>query len=134
MKVFVRSIATIQNINPENDYIVISVQSPDAKYNAIVPVNKYCKGILRTRFYDIDKPLCYHGDMLYPMTIEQSNEIARFVKENADVQEVYVHCEAGISRSAGLARAIAEYYAIPFSLQGYCPNLHCYRTLLSSFR
>ena len=71
------------------------------------------------------------------MTPQHANTIVSFVKSLDDiVDELIVHCEAGVSRSAAVAAAIsfsingddAEFFKFPFF-----PNRHCYRLVLEAF-
>jgi protein-tyrosine phosphatase len=71
------------------------------------------------------------------ITDEQANEISQFifdVRNKAD--KIVVHCEAGVSRSAGVAAAIMKYlngddWGI-FDNPRYCPNNTCYRKVLNA--
>ena len=51
------------------------------------------------------------------------------------VDQIVVHCDAGVSRSAGVAAAILKYYTGDdtqiFDDLKYCPNMLCYRTVLN---
>jgi predicted protein tyrosine phosphatase len=40
----------------------------------------------------------------------QAREIAKFVIQYQDIDTLIVHCDAGISRSAGIAAAISKWY------------------------
>ena len=71
------------------------------------------------------------------MTPQHANTIVSFVKSLDDiVDELIVHCEAGVSRSAAVAAAIsfsingddAEFFKFP-----YYPNKLCYRLVLEAF-
>ena len=69
------------------------------------------------------------------MTDEQANIIANFVRKFQNkVDRIVVNCEAGISRSAGIAAAIIEYLGgnnwDVFNSREYCPNITCYRRML----
>lgn len=80
--------------------------------------------VLRLRFHDVDENIV-DADHLDEdsrerladrlMTEEQALEAAQFVGlhvfdvESPDADAVIVHCEAGVSRSVGMARAISEW-------------------------
>lgn len=46
----------------------------------------------------------------YGISDEQAKQIVKFVKDNRDVDEWYIHCHAGISRSVAVAAWIRNYY------------------------
>jgi protein-tyrosine phosphatase len=71
------------------------------------------------------------------ITDEQATEIAAFVFEIHNTAErIIVHCEAGVSRSAGVAGAIMKYLNDNdwpvFDNPKYCPNRTCYRKVLEA--
>ena len=72
------------------------------------------------------------------MTEDDADRIIKFVNIFiGSVEQIVVHCEAGISRSAGVAAALMaiingnddEVFKDP----KYCPNSHCYRLLLNRY-
>lgn len=90
------------------------------------------KSILRVKFYDSDD-----RDTCYPcITYNQAKEIADFVKSKNmdDYDKIIVHCDAGQSRSAGVAAAIMKFLngsdAEIFNNFKYYPNRTCYRRVL----
>lgn len=88
--------------------------------------------ILYLFFDDIDH------DAPTAMTAEQAKEIADFVnKYKDDVEQIIVHCDAGMSRSARCAAAIMKYLfgnnESIFNSKKYAPNLHCYSLTLNAF-
>lgn len=75
------------------------------------------------------------------ITKEDARKIARFVMRHINTQKcvdhVLVHCEAGKSRSAGVAAAILKfYYGNDMQIYGnpkYTPNSTCYSMVLEAF-
>ena len=72
------------------------------------------------------------------ITEDDASKIVSFVREYAVDQDLLiVHCEAGVSRSAGTAAAIMK--AVKgndwdiFDNPRYVPNMTCYRTVLNAF-
>ena len=64
--------------------------------------------------------------------------IVSFVSDNAKSQDrLIVQCEAGVSRSAGVAAAILKALTgndrEVFNSPRYVPNMTCYRTVLNAF-
>ena len=88
--------------------------------------------ILRLRFDDVDQTFDAEGG--FKLFDEgQARAILDFVDKYKDqVDEIVVHCGAGVSRSAGVAAALclvfdqedAEFFILP-----YLPNRHVYRTI-----
>lgn len=72
------------------------------------------------------------------ITEEDAEKIVKFVRRIKDkVDTVIVHCEAGQSRSAGVAAAILKYYTGHdeqiYNDPKYTPNSTCYRRVLEAF-
>lgn len=71
------------------------------------------------------------------ITDDDAKRIALFVNLVKDkVDRIVVHCDAGISRSSGVAGAIMKYLNgddMPiFSNGRFCPNMTCYRKVLTA--
>lgn len=68
---------------------------------------------------------------------EQAQEIAKIVKDNHSINNIVVHCGAGISRSAGVAAAIGKAInnddSFIFDDLHFKPNKTCYRRVLKAF-
>lgn len=110
---------------------VISVTDPrskDAKIKA-----GWIVDILRFQFSDIDNEI--EGAVMF--TPEMAQQIVGFFIgiEDLDTAEIIVHCEAGISRNAGIAAAIARWWGWDeqFFFDHYLPNRHFYRLVLEAF-
>ena len=125
----------------ENKTVMISISDPYMEYehspfcteeNNIVAILPLC-------FADADKP----GYDVYGRTAgisdlmkdEDGRKIAAFLKQYPDT-EVIVHCDAGISRSAGVAAAILKYFtgddSTIFDSARFYPNMWCYRKTLQA--
>lgn len=124
MQVIYMSRLEAERFDNDKNYIIISITDPNQPVAQLEKSNN-CNGILRQKFYDIDVPV--KGYKL--MDSYQADEIATFVKNHKDfVDIIIVHCEAGISRSAGIAMAINEWiHYVVFSYPIY--NRHCYRLM-----
>jgi hypothetical protein len=112
--------------------VVISISDPD-KESPVFSENSN-NGIfrrLRLHFADVE----VGGENC--ITDEQAEKIAKFVFGIRDkTDKIVVHCEAGISRSAGVAAAIMKFlndddFPI-FDNPKYCPNRTCYRKVLNA--
>ena len=72
------------------------------------------------------------------MSPDDALKIAYFVNKWKDkVDTIWVHCEVGVSRSAGIAMAIMEYLNMDltpiFENPIYCPNMLCYALTKQAF-
>lgn len=69
------------------------------------------------------------------MTAADAQRIARFLHRHPD-RDVIVHCDAGLSRSAGVAAAILKHFngddSPVFDSGKYYPNMWCYRLTLEA--
>lgn len=109
-------------------YIVISMSDPgqpDVEFAA----DPFRKDVLRLSFYDLVSPK--EGFASY--TIEEATRVWEFVdKWIADIDAIVCQCEAGISRSAGLAAAISRVFndEDSYYFKTFLPNMLLYRTTL----
>ena len=87
--------------NPRMKTAIISITGMDGERNEFIPQPSILD-ILWLKFDDVgpDDPHCIKP--------EDTRQIAEFVYRHAnDVEQILVHCEAGVSRSAGVGAAIA---------------------------
>ena len=96
----------------EVPYLVISISSHEEPTIAI-PSNDNCVDKLFLKFddmsYDTEKTLAYYDSVAFPMKREDATKILDFVlKYKEDVNDIIIHCEAGISRSPAIAVALSE--------------------------
>lgn len=87
--------------------------------------------VLSLFFDDVDRP---NKDAISDSDAEQ---IVKFVNRYRNiVDQVVVHCSAGISRSAGVAAALMSMLGqddgVIFDNPVYCPNMTCYRAVLNA--
>ncbi|MRR28783.1 hypothetical protein EG834_00250 [bacterium] len=135
MKVLALSQEEAECLKPDVLYIVISITNPGSD-NAKLPELPNCRGLLRVQFGDTVGTGVYES--LKPV---QARDIASFVagKKN-DVELIVCHCEAGVSRSAGVASAIScwingDEEAKSFSHDGiHRPNQAVYTLVLNALR
>lgn len=146
IKVFSRYKAIEQaSIDQGNDKIIISISTPGDEF-PVFPKNNSILDVLYLSFYDVEDK-----KEIPNITDEQifneymAEEIAVFldywlnetdsliVNDNF---EIWVHCDAGVSRSAGIGAALSKYFNNNdnefFAYDGkYFPNNLCYRLMLS---
>lgn len=88
--------------------------------------------ICRVKFDDVEKgePNC--------ITQEDAKKILSFMERHKNVDNVIVHCEAGISRSAGACAALMLIYTGSdmdiFMTARFTPNMTVYRTILNEYQ
>jgi predicted protein tyrosine phosphatase len=135
------SIETYYETEP---HIVISIGDPFDKTLVIMPPSYSRKCVLRLKFHDWDdrqkivleessnpeaKNMVYYSE-------EQAKQVFDFVYEFLPrIEMIICQCEAGISRSAGMAAALSkaltgedEYY-----FKHYIPNSRVYRLTLNKW-
>ena len=115
--------------------VVISITSHGTFEAFIIPnrINGIID-ILHLKFNDTDKKDEISGGI----TEADGKKIKEFIyryKDNQYIDKIIVHCEAGQSRSAGVAAAILKYLTGSdmqiFKDDRYRPNMLCYRTVLN---
>ena len=106
-----------------HDWVVISLSEWGAEP---AKLRDGWRDVLRQEFHDIDVPQEPY-DLFTP---DQALEIIQFVDAHAgNSRGILVHCRAGISRSAAVAKWIALKYGLPFP-DGYALyNKHVFRLL-----
>lgn len=83
--------------------------------------------VLRLEFDDIDTP-----EEPYQMfTEQQARDVIEFVQDctQSGIDGILVHCHAGVSRSAAIAKWIAERYLLPFPSGYMLYNKHVFKVL-----
>ena len=94
-------------------YLVIGLIDPGAPPPCLMP-DPWRRASLWIGCHDID--LNFEAEakrfpQLHPFTLLQAQMIAQFVRgKDDDVVGLFVHCEAGVSRSAGCAAAFDQYF------------------------
>ena len=114
---------------------IISITDTD-KADVIFEKNEVngIRAVLRLKFDDVERD--YKNE--HCITKEDAESIVKFVNKNKNkVDKFIVHCEAGVSRSAGVGAAIMkalngddwDVFKNPLK----CPNMKCYRMVLNAF-
>lgn len=90
-------------------HVIISITTPGALDGlAKFRVNRFTHGVLRLEFADLDQPV---GGMTEEQLFsdEQAKTIFNFVSRHVKggVKNIAVHCDGGLSRSPGVAAALA---------------------------
>ena len=115
---------------------IISITDTD-KADVIFEKNEAngIKAVLRLKFDDVERD--YKNE--HCITKEDAENIVKFVNKNKNkVDKFIVHCEASVSRSAGVGAAIMKAINgddwVVFNNPTMCPNMKCYRTVLNAFQ
>lgn len=115
--------------------LVISIHTPECETQYDVPTK--AMNLVHVEFFefhDVDRP--QSGCVL--MTEADAERIKSVVDKYKDsITQIIVHCDAGISRSAGIGAAIALYVngddKWVWNSWAYCPNRLCYSLMLKAF-
>lgn len=124
--------------------VVISINS-SSEFFLKIPHNPKngIKKLLSLSFDDVDKK--QYDDMIVDgygsvvlMSEQDAARIVSFVKKYKDsVDGIIVHCDAGVSRSAGVMAAIVKWLTGDdskiFSDLRFHPNMWCYQLVLNEF-
>lgn len=107
---------------------MISISTPFEEYHSAPFITPYIESIFRIEFHDIDKPA---PKMIHYNTI-LAKKMAQYVVQQRTngIEHFIIHCDAGVSRSAGVGAALYDVFAIPntvFETTTYSPNMLCYR-------
>lgn len=121
----------------KEENIIVSIYTPEDS-PPVLPSSSTNKSVLQIAFMDLDKVITANdGSILNPMSFSQAVEIKDFVQKHAtENTNIIVHCDAGVSRSRGVAAALCVVYGLNDE-EHYrlgCPNAHVKRLLLRAFR
>jgi predicted protein tyrosine phosphatase len=112
------------------DGAIISITEPDAGEAALM---EGWHAVHRVVFHDTEPGKVNRITVAVVMTEAHAIDIARFVRTVApDVNTIVVHCKGGISRSAAVAKWIAEAYNLPFDHRYSSFNKHVHRLLVNA--
>ena len=161
MKIKVLSRQEMEEFKSDENHIVISISDPNSEKVKFIskPID-----ILSLQFHDIDKSLVSRKDCIrckgtgyikefmninnghcYActdeidiklFTDEEAEWILAFVNDYIEkIELIVVHCEAGISRSAGIAGALSVIYngSDEYYFKHYIPNMLVYRKILNVY-
>jgi len=114
---------------------IISITDPLLNLNTFAS-NRHIVGICRVQFDDVTEETVRPGNVL--MTVQDAIKIKDYVMTYKDrVGCIIVHCEVGISRSAGVMAAIQKHLigddSAIFNDKSLSPNKYCYQLMLNAF-
>ena len=126
----------------ETNSVMISISDPYLEYESspFTGTRSGVRAILRLSFCDADKVggLSAFGRRVTVKDLiseDDAKTIAKFVRRHAE-EDIIVHCDAGISRSAGVGAAIEKWRnnddSLYFDSGRYRPNMLVYRKVLEA--
>lgn len=120
----------VARVRPNVPYVVVSVTDPGSA-EAEIADSPFRMGLLRLKFWDLDE----RDDFPDAPSPEHAAEIVRFIREHLSHADLIVtQCEAGISRSSGIAAALSRWlneHDEEF-FRRYIPNRRIYRLIRRS--
>lgn len=106
---------TDENVETLNDKAFISiVGTPDVTTALEIDMTEHWfkenhNNVINLNFDDVSEDFMYKGALCKALSDEQAKELVAFIENNIG-KEFYIHCLAGISRSRGVAKFIADNY------------------------
>lgn len=125
---------TAETCGPWPDWGLISIGEPDS-YDGPPKIIPGWRAVLRLSFHDVSPSKEKDGmdALLTYFTEEDAKAVVEFVRRVApDVEGILIHCRAGISRSAAVAKWICGEYRIPFNWKYNLYNIHVYQHLIEA--
>ena len=122
----------------DNDKIIISIRHPNKVKPEFNFNNSSIKDILYLSFYDISEETKSIFGGYESMSPIDAILIRDFVlKWQNEIDTIWVQCEMGMSRSAGIVAAIMEYFDMDskeiLESNQYYPNRLCYNLTKGAF-
>jgi len=131
MKFIVANRDQMKHYRCEKQHLIISIKDPNTE-DAQIAQRDNCVGILYLAFHDLDR--AYKDYKLFSK--KDAKEILDFVTNPLiKVDVIICQCEAGISRSAGVAGALSKIFNKDDTeiFKNYLPNMLVYRTIMEEY-
>ena len=141
MKIKVFNEESIQQFKTDEPHIIISVRSPSTKKIELL-TNPTRRATLFLTFHDIEDGLVSNMQewakerQLTTFSNIHARLILSFIKTwKGKINLICINCEAGISRSAGIAGALSYILNADdtYYFKNYLPNRLVYRTILNEY-
>ena len=136
MQFLVLSRREIENYKCDKAHIVISIKDPETEIVGL-PYNDTRLSTLYLAFHDFDDLSKDYPGKIRLFNKEDAKKIVEFVNHYKNKIEIIVcNCEAGISRSAGVAGALSKIFNKDDTeiFKNYLPNMLVYRTIYETYR
>ena len=138
MKVLTMSLPEIESWGgtEKTPYAIVSITSPGDDPALLPDDNPRWMGTLRLQFWDTN------SDMEGAFTPEDAKRVAEFVRsltirhrgDYLPEALLVIHCVGGISRSTGMAQAVAEWLGVKRLGNEGIPNSRVYKMTLAALR
>lgn len=92
---------------PPGTEVCISITNPGATPPEL---SERFRAVLRLTFTDIAEPSPYAWDRLF--SPDNARDILAFVAQWWDAERIVIHCQAGLSRSPGVALALCDLHGL----------------------
>lgn len=133
MKTIFVSRAAAETIGPWPDWAIISIA--DGFHSLGDPkIKPGWADILRVKFDDVNQIKTDAEEYLILMEHEHAQQIVEFVRKNAHMEGILVHCLAGVSRSAAVVKWISKEFNLPFDKNYDKCNHHVFQLLVKASR
>ena len=139
IKIFSRQQAVKQSYTDfDGSKIIISISDPFNEKVKFNRTNRSIKDVLYLSFYDISEESKSIFGGYESMSPIDAVLIRDFILKWQDkVDTIWVQCEMGMSRSAGVAAAISEHFELDsndiLNNSSYFPNILCYNLTKEAF-
>ena len=135
------SIAEYRETSP---HIIISIGDPFDREPAPICEQPACKGILRLQFHDwddkqrivLERSSSPESKRMVFYSEQQAKQVFDFIQTHINsIQTIICQCDAGISRSAGMAAALSKILngTDAYFFKTYIPNSRVYRLTLNGW-
>lgn len=132
--------SSVRTCSHDEPFAIISITDPQNRHR-VLPSDRNCTGVLRLAFSDVEaRAAALHITSPYwtAFTQETGRQIAEFVCEQigAGTRLIVAQCDAGMSRSAGVASALSQFYNHDeaFFIVHYRPNRWVRRLTLEALK
>lgn len=123
---------TVETCAPIQHWALISVGEPDS-YDGSPKITPGWEHVLKLSFHDVSPNQDGMDALLKYFGAEDAKAIVEFVRRVApEVEGLMIHCRAGISRSAAIAKWVCEEFNIPFNHKYDLYNIHVYQHLIAT--
>jgi predicted protein tyrosine phosphatase len=135
VELFVYSRSAIAAVRPHDaPHVIISITSHEEDH-ASLRTNAACRGVLRLSFVDAETPSAHHPEETLFSTAHAASIWEFVYRHRPQIERILAHCDAGVSRSAAVAAAIARVLNgddAEFSSGRYRPSARVYRMLIDA--